>query len=135
VAELAGGHLRVGEHRVDLPGLPVGRVDPDLVLHGVATGDLVFSRRGEALGAEPARGGGDVVGRLDLDTEVVRRAASAGALDEDELQRRFGDGEVGVAGSPLGRLGTEQLRVELDGLVDVGDVEGELHAGHAEYLR
>ena len=31
-AQLAGGHLGVGEHGVDLPRLAVGAVDPDLVL-------------------------------------------------------------------------------------------------------
>ena len=56
------------------------------------------------------------------------------ALDEDELERGLGDGEVGVAGTDLGRLGGEQLGVEADGLVEVGDVQGELHTGHDDTL-
>jgi hypothetical protein len=38
---------------------------------------------------------------------------AGGALDEDELQRGLGDGEVGVAGAALGGFGAEQLGVEL----------------------
>ena len=42
------------------------------------------------------------------------------------------DGEVGVAGAALGRLGVEQLGVEGDRGVQVGDVEGELDSGHQQ---
>ena len=49
------------------------------------------------------------------------------ALDQHQLQRRLGDGEVGVAGADLGRLGREELRVEVDRVVEVGHVQGELH--------
>ena len=52
------------------------------------------------------------------------------ALEQDELERRLGDGEVGVAGTALGRLGVEEPRVEGDGGVEVGDAEGELDTGH-----
>ena len=45
-------------------------------------------------------------------------------------ERRLGDGEVGVAGLDLRRLGTEQRGVEGDRRVEVIDVEGELEAGH-----
>ena len=38
------------------------------------------------------------------------------------------DREVGVAGLRLGRADAEHLRVELDGLVEVGDVEGQLQS-------
>jgi DNA-binding transcriptional ArsR family regulator len=41
---------------------------------------------------------------------VARRA-----FEQDELERRLGDGEVGVAGTALGGLGAEQLRVEGEG--------------------
>jgi hypothetical protein len=51
-------------------------------------------------------------------------------LEQDQLQRRRGDGEVGVAGPALGRNGVEQLRVELDRGVEVGDAECELDTGH-----
>ena len=74
--------------------------------------------------------GPHVVAVVDLDAEVVEPAVGAGLLEQDELQGRVGDGEVGVAGLALVRLGGEELRVEGDGLVDVGDVEGELDTGH-----
>ena len=35
-------------------------------------------------------------------------------LDQDELERWVGDGEVGVAGLSLGRFGPEELGVEVD---------------------
>jgi hypothetical protein len=66
------------------------------------------------------------VGVRDLDTEVVHRSTVAGVLDQDELQRRLHDGEVGIARLHLGRFGTEQLAVEGDRLLQVVDVEGEL---------
>src|ERR1035437_3355696 len=34
-AELAGRHLGIGKHRVDLPRLSAGAVDPHLVLHRI----------------------------------------------------------------------------------------------------
>ncbi len=54
----------------------------------------------------------------------------SGVLQQDQLQRRFGDSEVGVALLDLGRCGVEQLGVERDRLVEVIDVESELYAGH-----
>ena len=63
---------------------------------------------------EAGLGGLDLGGGLGLDAEVVQRAA-LGAFEEHQLERRVGDGEVGVAGLALGRLGAEQLRVEVDG--------------------
>ena len=57
-------------------------------------------------------------------------AGGARVLDQHELERRLVDREVGVAGAALGRLALEELGVEGDGLVDVGDVEGELDTRH-----
>ncbi len=49
--------------------------------------------------------------------------AGVGVLDEHELERRVGHGEVGVAGPQFGRGRGEEPRVEVDGGVEVGDVE------------
>jgi hypothetical protein len=71
-------------------------VHPHLVLQGVATGRVVLVERGQAGLGEAGAGRGDVVGRGDLDAEVVERAGGAGApgalagLDEHELERRLG---------------------------------------------
>jgi len=70
-----------------------------------------------------------------LNPQVVQRthdaAASTGrVLDQDQLERRLGDGEVGIAGLALGRFGTEELRVEVHSGVNIRDVESELYAGH-----
>ena len=70
-----------------------------------------------------------------LDPEVVEAGLGVGVLEQHELQGRIGDGEVRVAGLALGGLGGEELRVEVDRLVDVGDVEGELDSGHGVILR
>jgi hypothetical protein len=59
---------------------------------------------------------------------VVDGAAYARSLEEDELERRIGDGEVGVAGLGLGRLHADHPPEEVHGFVDVGDVEGKLEA-------
>jgi hypothetical protein len=72
--------------------------------------------------------GVDRLDRLDLDSQVVERAALTGALEQDEFERRVGDGEVRVPGPGLGRLDTEQLRVERGRGLDVVDVGGELDA-------
>ena len=71
--QLAGRHLDVGEHRVDLPRLTVGRVDPDLVLDREAARHLVLGRAGEALVGE-ARVRGRRRGRS---TRPRRRGGSA----------------------------------------------------------
>ena len=69
----AGLRRGVGQHGVDLPWRTVGVADPDLVLDGVAAG-----RRSSTSGSRPSpRAGGwrpDLLGRLDLDAEVVERA-------------------------------------------------------------
>jgi hypothetical protein len=97
-------------------------VDPDLVLEGIAAGRVVLLERGQAGVLEAVGRGGDLLGRFDLDAEVVQAGLLAGgALDQDELERRGGDGEVRVALAALGRFGAEQLGVEDDRRLQVGD--------------
>src|SRR5579863_370689 len=69
--QLAVRHLRVGQDRVDLPGLSVWPIDPHLVLDRIATGDLVLHRRREAFAGQTALGVGDVICRRNLDAQVV----------------------------------------------------------------
>jgi hypothetical protein len=76
------------------------------------------------------RGRPNLVRRHHFDSEMVDGAGLADPLDQHQLERRVLDGEIGVTGADLGRARVEQRRVEGDGLVEVGDVEGELHAGH-----
>jgi hypothetical protein len=52
-------------------------------------------------------------------------------FDQDELERRPGDGEVGVAAAALGGLRAEELGVEGDGAFQVGDAEREMDSGVA----
>src|SRR6266700_6136909 len=121
----------VGQDGVDLPPFAAGGAgDPELVLPGVAAGGVALVDRGQAGLGEPGLLGVDRAGAVDFDAEVVQGAALAGVLQQDQLERRLGDGEVGVAGPALGRLGAEQLGVEADGLVDVVDVQRELHPRH-----
>jgi len=90
----------------------------------------------EALARQTPSRAHHVLRRLHLDPEVVEGTLHPGApigsrvLDEDELERRLDDREVGVAGADLRRLCVEELRVELNGTVQVGDVQGELDTGH-----
>ena len=86
--------------------------------------------QGEAGRPQAGELGVDGVDAGDLDAQVVEGAAGARVLDEDELERRLGHGEVGVAGLALGRLRAEQAAVEVDRRLEVVDVEGELDAGH-----
>ena len=80
-------------------------------------------------------GGDDLVGRLGLDAEMVDRARlGIGTLEHHELERRIGDLPVGVARLDLVRLGVEHAGVEVDGFVEIGDVESELQA-HGWFLR
>ena len=117
------------------PRRAVGVVDPHLVLDGVAAvgcscdlGRRVRRRPGGPVAATTS----SVVSTST--PRWLRRRRCRGlerrVLDQDQLERRVGDGEVGVAGPDLGRLGVEQFRVEVDGLVEVGDIEGKLDTGH-----
>ena len=92
---------------------------------GVATGRVVDAGGVEPVAGQAGFGGLNLGCGVDFDAEVVE-GATHGAFDEDELEWRVGDGEVGVSGFALGGLRGEQLGVELDGLVDIGHVEGEL---------
>jgi hypothetical protein len=131
VADSAATHrVAVGQHRVDLPGRTVGVRDPDLVLDGVATAHAFLGGRVEPVSGQAGLGGGDVARRADFDAEVVERCRSLGVLDQDELEGRLIDREVGIARSALGRTHTEEPRVELHCGVDVRHVEGQLHTGH-----
>ena len=101
VADAEG--LAVLEHGVDLPPLAVrGALDPELVLLGVAAGGAALVDRGQPLLGEAGLLGVDGVDVGHLDAEVVDRAALAGVLDQDQLERRLGHGEVRVAGLGLG---------------------------------
>jgi len=91
---------------------------------------------GQPAGGELLRGGPDVVGRTELDTQVVERRRPVRILEEHELERWVAQQEVGIAGSLLARTLSEHGRVALDGNAEVGDVERELQAagGHRGLL-
>ena len=114
--------------RCDLPLLPGGPGHPHLVLGGKATrgADLL-------VGEQPLAGEAgdllmDLLAGFDLHAQVVDGPALARVLQQHQLERRIGDGEVGITVLELGRLGVEQLGVEGDRLVEIVDIEGELNA-------
>ena len=120
----------IGQHGVDLP-LFAGRAgDPDLVLGGEATrgADLLLGE--QARPGEPGDLGVHQLAGLDFHAEGVDGAAGAGVLQQHQLQRRLGDGEVGIARLDLGRGGVKQLGVERDRRIEIIDVERELNTGH-----
>ncbi|GAA4835944.1 hypothetical protein GCM10025787_14830 [Saccharopolyspora rosea] len=131
---LRGGRaegLGVGLDDVDLPGFAAGPVDPHLVLPGVAAGRVFLDLGKQAERLEPFGGAIDLLGAVDRDAEVVHHRVLTGlTLQQHELERRFGDGEVGVARPQLGRFGAEELRVERDRSFEVANPKGELHARH-----
>src|SRR5437899_3403622 len=98
--------LAVAQDRVDLPGLAVGgALDPELVLLGVTARGLALAGGGQARPGQARLLGTDGARVGDLDAQVVEAAAVAGVFQQDQLQRRVGDGEVGIAGAALGRAG------------------------------
>src|SRR5205085_12551676 len=107
---------------------------PHLGLPGITARDAALDRGDEALARQPGVRQIDLLGRLDLDAEVVDRASLSRPFEQYELEGRLIDGEVCVTGTQLRQLGGEQLGVERDRGVEVVDVEGELDAGHG-YLR
>ena len=119
-------HLVVAGLDVPLP-LDARRIgDPGLGLVGEAAHGLV-----DTGGAQPRRGETllsreDLLLGLGLDSEMVDRPSCTGCLEEHQLQGWFIDGEVGVAVTPLGRFNPEEPRVEVDRLVNVFNVEGQL---------
>jgi hypothetical protein len=122
-----GEGVGVGLDDIDLPGLPARTGHPDLVLEGVAAGGVRLRGRGQAGFPQPVGGGGDLVGAADLHTEVVQAGVLTGlALDQDQLERGLGNGEVGVAGAELGGSDPEQRGVEGNRRLQVRDPEVEL---------
>jgi hypothetical protein len=100
-------------------------------LKRVAAGGLLLEGRRQAFTGKTILRRGYLVAAFHLDSEVIERPRGlAGVLDEDELERRLGDGEIGIVGAAFRRLGPEQLGVELHSGINVGDVEGELDSGH-----
>ena len=117
----------VGQDGVDLPPFAAGGAgDPELVLPGVTAGGVALVDGGQARGREPVLLGVHGAGVGDFHAKVVQAAALPGVPQQDQLERRLGDGKVGVAGPALDRSGAEQPGVEADGLVDVVDVQREL---------
>lgn len=102
-----------------MPGSPrllTGAVHPHLVLQGVAARGVVLFASAQPCLAQPGGGCRDVLGGCHLDTEVVQAGVRAlFSLDQNELERRLGDGEVRIAITELGRLGVEEFAVEGDG--------------------
>src|SRR5258708_7864593 len=95
LAGLAPEGLAVFEDRVDLPPLAVGcPLNPELVLPGVTAGGVPLVHRREPRPGEPTMLSVDRRGVGDLDAEVVEAAALARVLQQDQLQRRLGEGEV-----------------------------------------
>ena len=110
--------LDVAVERVDLPQVPVRIVGPELGLPGVAALDSVLS-----FGVQPGafqsllhRDEGLCVGKAE--SEVVERSTAsdfAGGL-EGQDERRVVRLELGIVGTELGRLHSEERPEERDRL-------------------
>ena len=98
----------VCKHRVDLPKFAVRcALHPELVLLGVTAGRTTLIDGGQASVGETSLFGIDAVGIGDFDSEVVNRSATARILYQDQLERWFGNGEVGI---PLPSFGGPAAR-------------------------
>jgi hypothetical protein len=53
-------------------------MNPHLVLYPIAAGRVVLGERVQACPGEPIRGGVDLVGGVDLDTEVIHHGGLSG---------------------------------------------------------
>src|SRR5664280_679253 len=113
----------VGEDRVDLPTVPVGTANPHLVLDRVATGRLFFDLGLETSGGEVVGSFGDLLGRENLDTEVVDGTRLPPSLDQHQLEWWLVNGKVRVTGADLRGRGSEQRGVEVNRLVEIRDIE------------
>lgn len=97
---------------------PVRVVDAGLVLDRVAARGRLLETGIESLARKPRCGRPHLVRRLHLDAEMVERArypitTYGRVLDQHKLERRLGDGEVGLAGVTFGRFSPEQLGVDV----------------------
>lgn len=118
------GRAGVGEDGVDLPALTSWAGDQTLPC--TAWQQVVFSCTSEAVLRQQ---GGWLRPRPGRSPRPRRRGGRCGSLvalafQRDELDRRLGDGEGGVAGAESGRFGAEQLAVEGNGAFQVGDPRG-----------
>jgi hypothetical protein len=108
--------------------MPGGVGHPHLVLAGVATHRVTFVEGGQALGAQARRGGFDLLARVDADAQMVEPGARR--LLQGERHGRVGELELGVVRLLLRRLHTEELAVERDGLLEIGDVQRKMECIH-----
>src|ERR1700754_399807 len=111
--------VRVGQYRVDLPPFAGGSGDPNLVLRSETAGGVDLFLGEQPFAGKPGDFGVHRVAVRNFDAEMVERSAVAEVLYQHELERGFGDGEVGVAGFDLGGFGVEELGVEGDCLVQI----------------
>ena len=118
---------------VELPLVTVRSGDPGFGLLGETALCVVDARGLEARLAHATIGGHHLLGGLGFDAEVVDRAVLTGSFEDHQLEGRVLDGPVGVTGLHLGRSLTEQLRVEVDGGVQIVHVQGQLQS-HALFL-
>ena len=51
-------------------------------------------------------------------------------FDKHQLEGRIHDGEICIAGAPLRGLDPEEGGVEVDGLVEICDIQGKLQTRH-----
>src|SRR5450759_3982920 len=105
VGEVPSSSLPASRARCRPPSAPRPARWPHLVLQRIAAGGALLDLGRQPRRGEPAGGGDDLRSGSDLHAQVVEAAAEARVLDEDQLQRRVVDGEVGVP-----QHGGEELR-------------------------
>jgi hypothetical protein len=100
----------------------------------VAASNPFLYRYRKPLGAQTSAGISYLLGRGDLNTQVIEGPGLTRILEEDELEGRVGDRKIGIAGTPLGGVGREEFGIEINRFIEVADVESELHPAHIHLL-
>src|SRR6202171_2614471 len=126
-----GLFLHVLEHRIDLPAVSIGIRQPELLLERVAAlpALLLFAHEASRLEIPPPSA--DLFRRFDADAEVRERSLGAGlgpARLKRQVDLRVGADELRVVALALPGL-AEQPPVELDGLLQIRDVQRDVNCG------
>src|SRR5262249_34657013 len=121
------------EDRVDLPAVAVRVGQPELLLERIAAGLALLLLRDDPARPQVGPPAEDLVHGGDSDAEVGQRSGRPGPSEsglQREVDRRVFADELRVVGLALLRL-AEESRVEGDGLVEIRDVQGDVHrTGH-----
>jgi ArsR family transcriptional regulator len=101
---------------------------PYLVLQGVAARHLLFRLRLQPYLLKPIGCHCHFGGRFHLNTQMIQASSRTRILNQDKLERRVSDCKVSVTRTTLSRFRPQQFLVEIDGSIDIPDIERNLNS-------